>query len=156
MAEGTAKGATGSTTQTIADSPQSVLHLRANIDVSQTENTAQDETHDSNLRPRVRWSEDTIDNENMGKKKSKICCIFHPNREFGESSDESLSSPSDSSDESGDEKNTGKPEKNGSRKDKNNKHRRHCRGHDPEGSMPNAYERQPKYKNQSVLPDNAI
>lgn len=25
---------------------------------------------------KVTWTEDTVDNEHMGKKKSKICCIF--------------------------------------------------------------------------------
>lgn len=36
------------------------------------------------LRPRrtVRWTEDTVDNEGLGKKKSKICCIFHKRRDF--------------------------------------------------------------------------
>ena len=29
------------------------------------------------LPKRVTWSEDTVDNENMGKKKSNICCIYH-------------------------------------------------------------------------------
>ena len=26
----------------------------------------------------VRFTEDTVDNEHMGKKKSKSCCIYHP------------------------------------------------------------------------------
>lgn len=29
----------------------------------------------------VRFTENTIDNENMNKKKTKICCIFHPEDE---------------------------------------------------------------------------
>ena len=29
------------------------------------------------LPKKVKWSEDTIDNEHMGKKKSNICCIYH-------------------------------------------------------------------------------
>ena len=29
------------------------------------------------LPKRVTWSEDTVDNEGMGKKKSNICCIYH-------------------------------------------------------------------------------
>ena len=29
------------------------------------------------LPKRVTWSEDTVDNEHMGKKKSNICCIYH-------------------------------------------------------------------------------
>ena len=47
--------------------------------------------------PRVTWNEDVVDNEGMGKKKSKICCIFHPTREFGESSDSDSDSESDDS-----------------------------------------------------------
>uniref|UniRef100_A0A0K0D200 E3 ubiquitin-protein ligase PPP1R11 n=1 Tax=Angiostrongylus cantonensis TaxID=6313 RepID=A0A0K0D200_ANGCA len=27
-------------------------------------------------RPHVNWTTDTVDNENMGKKKSKCCCIY--------------------------------------------------------------------------------
>ncbi|KAI0058758.1 hypothetical protein BV25DRAFT_1772106, partial [Artomyces pyxidatus] len=42
---------------------------------------------------RVKWVEDTVDNEGMGKKKTKICCIYHKPKRFDESSDE------DSSDE---------------------------------------------------------
>ncbi|KAF9559315.1 hypothetical protein CPC08DRAFT_606821, partial [Agrocybe pediades] len=51
-----------------------------------------------NNRPRVAWNKDVIDNEVCGKKKSKICCIYHKPRRFDESSDESDSdSDSDSS-----------------------------------------------------------
>ncbi|KAF9534045.1 phosphatase inhibitor-domain-containing protein [Crepidotus variabilis] len=46
---------------------------------------------------RVVWSEDVIDNEGCGKKKSKICCIYHKPRQFDESSsEESSDSDSDS------------------------------------------------------------
>lgn len=67
--------------------PVGVLQLRA------TGNTSR----------RVVWSEETIDNEGMGKKKSKICCIYHKPKAFDESSDESSGSDSDSqsSDEEG-------------------------------------------------------
>ncbi|KDR76160.1 hypothetical protein GALMADRAFT_247379, partial [Galerina marginata CBS 339.88] len=40
-------------------------------------------------RQRVVWKEDVVDNEGQGKKKSKICCIYHKPRRFDESSDES-------------------------------------------------------------------
>ena len=41
-------------------------------------------------RPSLTWSEDTIDNEHLGKKSSKRCCIFHKVKKFDESdSDES-------------------------------------------------------------------
>ncbi|KAL2815454.1 phosphatase inhibitor-domain-containing protein [Aspergillus cavernicola] len=49
----------------------------------------------------IRWSEDVIDNEGMGKKSSKVCCIYHKARPVGESSSESESSDSDSSHSSG-------------------------------------------------------
>ncbi|SOV77301.1 protein phosphatase inhibitor 3 [Plasmodium sp. gorilla clade G3] len=35
----------------------------------------------------VRWDENTIDNENAQKKSSKVCCIYHRPKNFGESSD---------------------------------------------------------------------
>eukprot|EP00960_Hanusia_phi_P049100 759361-Hanusia_phi.AAC.1 len=40
-------------------------------------------------RHRVKWSEDVLDNEGMGKRKSNKCCIFHRKKKFGESSSES-------------------------------------------------------------------
>lgn len=38
---------------------------------------------------KVVWAEETIDNEHMGKKKSKCCCIYKKPTVFGESSSES-------------------------------------------------------------------
>ncbi|ANQ07008.1 Protein phosphatase inhibitor [Plasmodium coatneyi] len=46
----------------------------------------------------VRWDENTVDNENAQKKSSKVCCIYHKPKGFGESSD----SDSDSSEGGGD------------------------------------------------------
>ncbi|KAG0225270.1 Type 1 phosphatases regulator ypi1 [Actinomortierella wolfii] len=57
---------------------------------------------------RIQWSEEVVDNEHLGRKKSKICCIFKKTREFGESSDES-SSDSSSDDSSSDESDSGGP-----------------------------------------------
>ncbi|XP_077285901.1 E3 ubiquitin-protein ligase PPP1R11-like [Arctopsyche grandis] len=37
---------------------------------------------------KVEWSNDTVDNENMNKKKSKCCCIYKKKKEFGESDSE--------------------------------------------------------------------
>uniref|UniRef100_A0A6U3AKW9 Type 1 phosphatases regulator n=1 Tax=Lotharella globosa TaxID=91324 RepID=A0A6U3AKW9_9EUKA len=34
------------------------------------------------------WTEDTIDNEFMNKKSSKICCVYHKPRRFDESDSE--------------------------------------------------------------------
>jgi len=47
-------------------------------------------------RPRVAWDEHVVDNEDCGRKKSKICCIYHKPKEFDESSDEESSSDEDS------------------------------------------------------------
>jgi protein phosphatase 1 regulatory subunit 11 len=41
-------------------------------------------------KPKVRWTQETINNEFMRKKSSKLCCIYHKAKKFGESdSDES-------------------------------------------------------------------
>nr|XP_040575841.1 E3 ubiquitin-protein ligase PPP1R11-like [Lepeophtheirus salmonis] len=37
---------------------------------------------------KVNWEQGTVDNEGMGKKKSKCCCIYKKPRTFGESSSE--------------------------------------------------------------------
>lgn len=49
--------------------------------------------------PSVRWDENTVDNEGMGRKSSKRCCIFHKQRAFGESSTDSSDVDSDSGEE---------------------------------------------------------
>ncbi|GAD97970.1 hypothetical protein PVAR5_6658 [Paecilomyces variotii No. 5] len=51
---------------------------------------------------RIRWSEDVVDNEGMGKKSSKVCCIYHKSHPVGESSSESESSSSSDSDSASD------------------------------------------------------
>ncbi|KAL3795851.1 hypothetical protein ACHAWO_010143 [Cyclotella atomus] len=40
-------------------------------------------------QPHVSWDEGVINNEGLGRKSSKRCCIFHKQRAFGESSTES-------------------------------------------------------------------
>lgn len=107
---------TSSTTQTTTQTSASpILHLRPS-------------KRKLKKKPLVRWTEDTVDNEHMNKKKTKICCIFHPQRQFDDgSSCDSCGSSSDSSSDSSD-------------------------GSDTEASKPNAYEHQPHYKNQSKLP----
>ncbi|KAL4905675.1 hypothetical protein BDW74DRAFT_11368 [Aspergillus multicolor] len=54
--------------------------------------------HEETPARHIRWSEDVVDNEGMGKKSSKVCCIYHKTRPIGESSSESESSESESSD----------------------------------------------------------
>ncbi|XP_026989655.1 E3 ubiquitin-protein ligase PPP1R11 [Tachysurus fulvidraco] len=38
---------------------------------------------------KVEWSSDTVDNEHMGRRSSKCCCVYEKPRQFGESSTES-------------------------------------------------------------------
>ena len=45
--------------------------------------------------------ENTLDNEGMGRKSSKRCCIFHKQRAFDESSTDSSDIESDQSESSG-------------------------------------------------------
>ncbi|BGP20108.1 hypothetical protein JCM10213v2_008243 [Rhodosporidiobolus nylandii] len=49
---------------------------------------------------RVQWTDETVDNEMLGRKKSKICCIYHKPKPFDESSDESSGSDSDADSDS--------------------------------------------------------
>lgn len=114
-----------------------ILHLRN----KKTNKTA---------KPRVRWTNDVVDNENMDKKKSKICCIFHPQREFGELSSESSDESSDESDQSDD--GAGEGATNGASNGSSGNdaccgnHKRKQKK--PRKSTPNAYEKQPTYKNK--------
>jgi len=79
--------------------------------ISQSETTTSNETSDNVLRltlqgrQSVRWEEGTVDNEGLGRKSSKRCCIFHKQRAFGESStDTSDNDDIRSGDESGGKK----------------------------------------------------
>lgn len=88
-------------------------------------------------RREVRWTEETIDNEDLNRKKSKICCIYHPPTEFGESSEEEVSESSSSSSESESD--------SGANYDPRN-HTTNCSHNHRHRSRPNAYERQPKHR----------
>merc|ERR1712050_445313 len=78
----------GSATQTITSSNENrdtvpTLRLTA-------------ETSSSQPRRGIRWTEDTVDNEHLGRKSSKKCCIFHKPKADPR---DSTSEESDSSDE---------------------------------------------------------
>ncbi|KAJ5160639.1 uncharacterized protein N7482_007643 [Penicillium canariense] len=75
---------------------------------------------------RIRWSEDVVDNEGMGKKSSKVCCIYHKARPVGESSSESESSSSSSDSDSDSEVDR-------RRHRANHSHHLHSRGRRPSG-----------------------
>ncbi|CAG8033721.1 unnamed protein product [Penicillium salamii] len=118
---------------------------------------------------RIRWSEDVVDNEGMGKKSSKgeithlpikypnltflVCCIYHKARPVGESSSEESSSSSDSDSDSEDDRRTARM------KSRRTRPHNHDHDHDKDCSndhdhpkpkkakrkpSPNAYEKMPK------------
>ncbi|ELQ35612.1 hypothetical protein OOU_Y34scaffold00697g11 [Pyricularia oryzae Y34] len=58
--------------------------------------------------PSVRWAEGVVDNEGLGRKSSKVCCIYHPTKPVGESSDESSSDSSSDSGTDSDDSTRGK------------------------------------------------
>lgn len=153
--------ASGSATQTITpiDSASSrspspeplVLRLRGAHDASGSHTARGD-------RRGITWAEDVIDNEGLGRKSSKVCCIYHKTREFGESSSEDdSSSGSDSSDSDAGGSNS--PDDGGAKMSGNRRGRKHDHGHkhgDDCGRAggkgkgkrrpsPNAYEKMPKY-----------
>ncbi|KAL2205333.1 hypothetical protein CC79DRAFT_1335860 [Sarocladium strictum] len=95
----------------------------------------------------VQWAEDVVDNEGLGRKSSKVCCIYHKPKAVGESSDES-SSDSDSSTDSEDGSKRKAMDADRSRDAMRGRRKGH--GHGDKGKRkpsPNAYEKVPK--NQS-------
>ncbi|KAF1988068.1 hypothetical protein K402DRAFT_392341 [Aulographum hederae CBS 113979] len=108
----------------------------------------------------VQWAEDVVNNENMGKKSSKVCCIYHkPRNPNDSSSDDSDSSESDFSD-SDDDNSSARPPSRRVGGPHNHDHHGHGHGHDHGGDgaggsakgkgkqrrpSPNAYEKMPKY-----------
>lgn len=82
------------------------------VTITQTATTTENSTIDEDIlsltlraRPQVTWDQNVIDNEGLGRKSSKRCCIFHKQREFDESStdssDDNHSDDSESSSSSG-------------------------------------------------------
>ena len=108
--------------------------------------------HDPSARRRIQWAEDVVDNEGLGRKSSKVCCIYHAPKEVGESSSEEDSS-------SGDSDSSGGEEDGGARMGKGKKGRKHehehadgCEHGAEGGKRPsrNAYERMPKKGGKKV------
>ncbi|OKL60350.1 hypothetical protein UA08_04369 [Talaromyces atroroseus] len=151
-------GGTGSTTTEEEPSTATLprtLRLRGESEVTDTDSSSL-EQQSANSR-RVRWDENVVNNEGMGKKSSKVCCIYHRPRALDESSSESSDSESSSDDsDTDDDRDT----RSGQRR----RRRRHrddcehgdagndasCPGHSHdikrvrEKKKPNAYERIPK------------
>jgi len=142
---------TSNTTRTQTQTQtQAVLHLRG----------APLDSERGSTQRRIQWAEDVVDNEGLGRKKSKVCCIYHAPKGIDESSDESSSDSSSDESDSGDD---GSARPVGGRGGKKGEVCGHGHGHGHgkeksggEGSgsgsgkvrkrSPNAYERMPKVK----------
>lgn len=126
--------ANGSATQTITSSNGTEEH-RVRIELNlRPETTANQPQTNSRPRRGVQWTEDTIDNEHLGKKSSKKCCIFHKPKIYKEDGSSSSSSSSEDSDTNAYEK-LPKSQRRGLRKkktkDSTGKHGKgSCDGHD--------------------------
>jgi protein phosphatase 1 regulatory subunit 11 len=72
------------TTTVVAAQTSPVLQLRLSLSSSSgSDSTAeQEDSVRSVARKGVRWDAEAIDNEGLGKKSSKKCCIFHKQRKF--------------------------------------------------------------------------
>ncbi|KAF5359814.1 hypothetical protein D9756_003638 [Leucocoprinus leucothites] len=111
-----------------------------------------------NTGPRVAWDDDVVDNEHLGKKKSKICCIYHKPRRFDESSSEESSSDESDSDSScggeGHDHHDHHHHHHGRHRHRHN-HKHKPRDREVDGECggepePNAYERQPQRKGKGI------
>jgi len=159
---------TGSTTVTETEAGPSVP-----LDLTQAtlRLRAEPEAEGRSSARRIQWAEDVVDNEGMGKKSSKVCCIYHKPRDAGESSSDESSSSS-SSDESDSEPDLSRARSARARRGRPHGRHQHHNGpcHD-EGSSaegdingassskgtgearkpsPNAYEKVPKRKEQKT------
>lgn len=139
--------------------PRTVLRLRGDSQSHETTPSSDTDTS-SSLRSephqssrRVRWDENVINNEGMGKKSSKVCCIYHRPRALGESSDESSSSSSSDESDSDDDYDNHNRQRASRREcghghghEHDNEHEGHTHTHKHKKPSPNAYERVPKVK----------
>ncbi|KAJ5129207.1 uncharacterized protein N7515_005246 [Penicillium bovifimosum] len=150
----------------IAEPRESSARLPATLRL-RAEEAPTNTSEESSSSRRIRWSEDVVDNEGMGKKSSKVCCIYHKARPVGESSsEESSSSSSDNDSDSGDDRRTARSGPARRRRSRGRElHSEHTsepgeeccsEGHGPKQKAkrrkpsPNAYEKMPKpSKNQN-------
>ncbi|CCD23247.1 type 1 protein phosphatase-activating protein YPI1 NDAI_0B02120 [Naumovozyma dairenensis CBS 421] len=139
----------GAATVTLEEVP-SVLQLHTS---EPSINRRIERTSHQSTRPSVRWEEGTVDNENLNRKKTKICCIFHPQEEIDEDGEgrysdhehpppsPSSSSSSSSSSSESDNDNRLNPEDRRQRRIE----RRRRKLNKERSVSPNAYEVQPDY-----------
>ncbi|XP_065917308.1 E3 ubiquitin-protein ligase PPP1R11-like [Dysidea avara] len=76
------------------------------VSLTDTQQTSNEQTllvtlHKPKTDKVVHWDEEVVDNEHMGKKASKCCCIYHKPQNFGDSSSSSDDSDNTDSDKCG-------------------------------------------------------
>ena len=69
--------------------PTLKLRLKDSDDGDDASNKGEKQKPKKALRKQVSWTQETIDNENLGRKKSKCCCVYVKPKSFGESDTES-------------------------------------------------------------------
>ncbi|XP_078052662.1 E3 ubiquitin-protein ligase PPP1R11-like [Augochlora pura] len=67
---------------------ETVLETDVTDSVSQDVPTVRLRLRKPKSNKKVQWTQGTVDNEHLNKKKSKCCCIYEKPRNFGESSSE--------------------------------------------------------------------
>ncbi|CCK69998.1 type 1 protein phosphatase-activating protein YPI1 KNAG_0D02490 [Huiozyma naganishii CBS 8797] len=133
----------GSQTETVV---RPVLKLRADQKAKQEQKSGS-----TAARHNVKWEQDVVDNEHLDRKKTKICCIYHPQDEdecvghnHEEHEHEEGSSSSDSSSESDNDEGLNKNQR---RQRRIARRKEKLQAADAE---PNAYEVQPDYKHIQI------
>ncbi|KAG2174569.1 hypothetical protein INT44_006832 [Umbelopsis vinacea] len=101
----------------------------------------------------IQWADNVVDNENLGRKKSKICCIYHRPKMPGD--DSSSSDSSSDSDSDSDSSNSGGHNHDPSCNHHRGRSSKKQQKRNPRDVSPNAYERQPVYKNLPQPPPHA-
>ncbi|XP_051852059.1 E3 ubiquitin-protein ligase PPP1R11 isoform X1 [Antechinus flavipes] len=80
--------------ETTAGLSETVTETSVTVTTEPVRRTGENRSLTIKLRKRkpdkkVEWSSDTVDNEHLGRRSSKCCCIYEKPRAFGESSTES-------------------------------------------------------------------
>ncbi|KAL8434043.1 hypothetical protein Efla_001515 [Eimeria flavescens] len=104
--------ASSSRTETVTPA---VIHI---LPAAEAPKQAEEPAAASEPAKQVTWEEGTLDNEDLGRRSSKVCCIYHRPRAFAETSSESSSSSGSDSSESEGAKRAGGPQQRKSGKAK--------------------------------------
>lgn len=130
-----------------------VLTLRASN--TSTESKSKQKDGKQSQRSNVRWEQGTVDNEHMNKKKTKICCIFHPQDEDDEFAEPEVHFHDRPSDSDSDSDSSSSESEDDNRKGYNFEERRirrierrHKKLDENKPLEPNAYEFQPDYSHK--------